>query len=304
MEELIYYVSPEEAGRRLDAFCADACPDLSREHIKKIIGEGGIAVDGAVYKPSYKVTAGEEIHIRVPDPVPCEAQPEDIPLNIVYEDGDVLVVDKPKGMVVHPAPGNYTGTLVNALLYHTTDLSGIGGVARPGIIHRIDKDTSGLLMVAKNDLAHLSLSAQLKDHSITRQYRALVRGIVKEDRGTVDMPIGRHPKDRVRMAVVAEGGRAAVTHFEVVERFDKGYTLMTFRLETGRTHQIRVHMLAIGHPIAGDTLYKGDRGNPFKTQGQCLHAEKLGFIHPRTGEYMEFTSPLPEYFERIIKGLR
>ncbi len=231
---------------------------------------------------------------------------EDIPLDIVYEDGDVLVVNKPKGMVVHPAPGNYTGTLVNALMYHTTDLSRINGVNRPGIIHRIDKDTSGLLMVAKNDLAHKSLSAQLKDHSITRQYRALVKGIIKEERGTVDMPIGRHPVDRVRMAVVKERdkGKEAVTHFEVMARYPgKNYTLMTFRLETGRTHQIRVHMQAIGHPIAGDTLYKGDKGNPFKTQGQCLHAELLGFVHPRTGEYMEFRAPLPEYFEKILKGL-
>lgn len=306
MEEYSLCMTEEHIGLRLDAACAAALPERSREYIKKIIGEGGVTVDGVARKPSYKIKGDEVLRIRIPEPVEYTVEAEDIPLDIVYEDGDVLVVNKPKGMVVHPAPGNYTGTLVNALMYHTTDLSGINGVNRPGIIHRIDKDTSGLLMVAKNDLAHKSLSVQLKDHSITRQYRALVKGIIKEERGTVNMPIGRHPVDRVRMAVVKERdkGKEAVTHFEVMARYPgKNYTLMTFHLETGRTHQIRVHMQAIGHPIAGDTLYKGDKGNPFKTQGQCLHAELLGFVHPRTGEYMEFRAPLPEYFEKILKGL-
>ena len=206
--------------------------------------------------------------------------------------------------MVHPAPGSPSGTLVNALMHHTGALSNINGVYRPGIIHRIDKDTSGLLMVAKNNAAHQNLTEQLKAHTITRQYKALVKGIMENNRGTIDMPIGRHPKDRVRMAVVKENSKEAVTHFETLKRYAEGYTLMQFRLETGRTHQIRVHMQAIGYPIAGDPLYKGDKKNPFKTEGQCLHAELLGFKHPRTGEYMEFSAPLPEAFQAILDGLK
>lgn len=305
MEEIKIIVSEEEGATRLDALCAAHGGDHSREYIKKRIAAGDVTVNGQIKKASHRVTAGEEVVLTIPEPETYTVEAENIPLDIIYEDSDLLVVNKPKGMVVHPAPGNYTGTLVNALMYHTVDLSGINGVNRPGIIHRIDKDTTGLLMVAKNDLAHQGLSVQLKDHSITRQYRALAKGIVKADSGTMDMPLGRHPKDRIRMAVMKERGqgREAITHFKVVSRYTRGYTLLTFRLETGRTHQIRVHMAAIGHPIAGDELYRGDKGNAFKTHGQCLHAEKLGFIHPRTGEYMEFNAPLPPYFTAILRGL-
>ena len=293
----------EQGGSRLDAFCAEQFPGLSRGYLKTLILEGKVTVNGAVKKASYKIKAGETVAVEVPEPKESTIEAEDIPLDIVYEDDDVLVVNKPKGMVVHPAPGTPSGTLVNALMHHTRQLSTINGVYRPGIIHRIDKDTTGLLMVAKNDLAHQKLTAQLKDHSITRQYVGLVKGLVEANVGTVDMPIGRHPKDRVRMAVVKENSKVAVTHFEVIDRYAQGYTLMRFKLETGRTHQIRVHMNAIGHPIAGDLLYKGDKKNPFKTQGQCLHAQTLGFIHPGTGEYMEFSAPLPEYFKKILAGL-
>ncbi|MDO4287661.1 MAG: RluA family pseudouridine synthase [Eubacterium sp.] len=296
-------MTADQGGMRLDAFCAEKFPGLSRGHLKTLIQEGRVTVDGSVKKASYKVKAGECIEVEVPEPKESTIEAENIPLDIVYEDEDVLVVNKPKGMVVHPAPGTPSGTLVNALMHHTKDLSAINGVYRPGIIHRIDKDTTGLLMVAKNDAAHRSLTEQLKAHSITRQYVGLVKGIVEANRGTVDMPIGRHPKDRVRMAVVKENSKEAITHFEVLNRYAQGYTLMRFRLETGRTHQIRVHMNAIGHPLAGDLLYRGDKKNPFKTQGQCLHAQTLGFVHPRTGEYLEFTAPLPAYLEQILDGL-
>ena len=295
-------VKETDEGKRLDAVCAAAFTDLSREYIKKIINSGGITVDSILHKASYKVKPGETVELLVPEPEACTIEPENIPLEIVYEDHDVMVVNKPKGMVVHPAPGNYTGTLVNALLYHTTDLSGINGIMRPGILHRIDKDTTGLLMVAKNDTAHHFLAERLKEHSIDREYIGLAKGIVKEDKGTIDLPLDRHPKDRMRRAVVPDG-KAAVTHFEVLGRYRPGYTLMKFHLETGRTHQIRVHMQAIGYPLAGDTLYKGDKGNPFHTEGQCLHAAKLGFIHPTTGEHMIFEAPLPDYFQKILAGL-
>lgn len=294
----------ETSGLRLDVFCAEQFPELSRGYIKTLITEGKVTVDGLSKKPSYKMKAGDVLEIEIPEPKESTIEPEDIPLDIVYEDEDIIVVNKPKGMVVHPAPGTPSGTLVNALMHHTQQLSSINGVYRPGIIHRIDKDTTGLLMVAKNDVAHQRLSEQLKGHHITREYVGLVKGIVENNRGTVDMPIGRHPKDRIRMAVVKENSKEAVTHFEVLERYVQGYTLMRFKLETGRTHQIRVHMSAIGHPIAGDLLYKGDKKNPFKTQGQCLHAQTLGFIHPTTGEYVEYSAPLPEYFQEILKGLK
>lgn len=294
----------ETSGLRLDVFCAEQFPELSRGYIKTLITEGKVTVDGLSKKPSYKMKAGDVLEIEIPEPKESTIEPEDIPLDIVYEDEDIIVVNKPKGMVVHPAPGTPSGTLVNALMHHTQQLSSINGVYRPGIIHRIDKDTTGLLMVAKNDIAHQRLSEQLKGHHITREYVGLVKGIVENNRGTVDMPIGRHPKDRIRMAVVKENSKEAVTHFEVLERYVQGYTLMRFKLETGRTHQIRVHMSAIGHPIAGDLLYKGDKKNPFKTQGQCLHAQTLGFIHPTTGEYVEYSAPLPEYFQEILKGLK
>ncbi|WP_195266997.1 RluA family pseudouridine synthase [Eubacterium sp. 1001713B170207_170306_E7] len=304
MEIKEYHVPEESAGVRLDAYCAEQEPDFSRGYIKNLLTEGAVKVDGSQKKASYKLKGGEVIAIAVPDPVESAIEPENIPLEIIYEDEDVIVVNKPKGMVVHPAPGSPSGTLVNALMYHTGELSSINGVYRPGILHRIDKDTSGLLMVAKNNAAHQNLTGQLKAHTITRQYKALVKGIMENNRGTIDMPIGRHPKDRIRMAVVKENAKEAVTHFETLKRYVEGYTLMQFRLETGRTHQIRVHMQAIGYPIAGDPLYKGDKKNPFKTQGQCLHAELLGFKHPRTGEYMEFSAPLPKEFQAILDGLK
>lgn len=301
MENYRIEISEKNTGKRLDVICAEAVPDLSRQYIKKLIADGKITVGCERKKASYKVKIGDVIDIEVPEPESSEVLPENIPLDIVYEDGDIIVVNKPSGMVVHPAAGSPDGTLVNALLYHTKDLSGINGVTRPGIVHRIDKDTSGLLVVAKNDLAHRRLAEQLSVHDITRQYRAIVKGVIKDDKGTVDMPIGRNPKNRLKMAVV-EGGRRAVTHFEVVSRYSR-YTEIICRLETGRTHQIRVHMSAIGHPVAGDPLYGGAKGNPFRCDGQLLHAEKLGFRHPRTGKYVEFTAPLPENFKKALAYL-
>ncbi|MCR5652672.1 MAG: RluA family pseudouridine synthase, partial [Ruminococcus sp.] len=246
---------------------------------------------------------GDRVEISVPEPVAYEAKAENIPLDIVYEDDDLLVVNKPKGMVVHPAAGNYEGTLVNALLYHCKGkLSGINGVIRPGIVHRIDKDTSGLLLVAKNDKAHNNLAEQIKEHSLTREYEAIVYGNIEDDSGVIDAPIGRHHSDRKRMAVTDKNSKNAVTHFEVIERL-KGYTYMKFRLETGRTHQIRVHCAYIGHPVSGDKVY-GVKNEKTSLDGQCLHARKIGFIHPATGEYMEFVSDLPEYFEKYLIKLR
>lgn len=303
MEEISIHITDEQAGKRLDAVCAAAGEGYSRGFIKKLIDSGSVTLDGSVRKASYKVRAGEKLIIQLPEPETSSIEPEAIPLDILYEDQDVLIVNKPEGMVVHPAPGSPSGTLVNALMAHTGELSTINGVYRPGILHRIDKDTSGLLMVAKNDMAHQKLAEQLKVHSITRQYVALVKGIVEANKGTIDMPIGRHPKDRIRMAVVKENSKEAITHFEVLTRYAEGYTLVKFRLETGRTHQIRVHMREIGHPIAGDPLYGGDKKNPFKTNGQCLHAEILGFVHPRTGEYMEFKAPMPESLTTILEKL-
>lgn len=303
MEIKEWLTDETKAGMRLDVFVAGCLPDASRAFIKERIGAGDVLVDGMVKKPSYKLKGGEQVQVTLPEPKRADIEAEAIPLDIVYEDADVLVVNKPKGMVVHPAPGATSGTLVNALMAHTGALSTINGVMRPGIVHRIDKDTTGLLMVAKNDKAHQSLAAQLAAHSITRQYVALVKGIVAPNKGTVDMPIGRHPKDRVRMAVVKENSKEAVTHFTTLTRYAQGYTLMAFQLETGRTHQIRVHMQAIGHPIAGDPLYGGERGNPFHTQGQCLHARVLGFTHPTTGERMTFEAPLPADFQAILDGL-
>lgn len=303
MEIKEWLTDETKAGTRLDVFVAGCLPDASRAFIKERIAAGDVLVDGMVKKPSYKLKGGEQVQVTLPEPKRADIEAEAIPLDIVYEDADVLVVNKPKGMVVHPAPGATSGTLVNALMAHTGALSTINGVMRPGIVHRIDKDTTGLLMVAKNDKAHQSLAAQLAAHSITRQYVALVKGIVAPNKGTVDMPIGRHPKDRVRMAVVKENSKEAVTHFTTLTRYAQGYTLMAFQLETGRTHQIRVHMQAIGHPIAGDPLYGGERGNPFQTQGQCLHARVLGFTHPTTGERMTFEAPLPADFQAILDGL-
>ena len=284
--------------RRIDVITAENA-DITRSYGAKLIADGMVFINGKTANKNAKPKAGDTILIKIPDPVSCEALPEDIPLDIVYEDGDLLVVNKPKGMVVHPAAGNEKGTLVNALLFHCgSSLSGIGGVMRPGIVHRIDKDTSGLLIVAKNDNAHNILAEQIKEHSFTREYEAVVYGKVKNDKGTINAPIGRHPIKRKQMAVTAVGGRDATTHYEVLNRSEK-FTYVRLRLETGRTHQIRVHMSYIGYPLAGDDVY-GPKKVIKELGGQCLHARKIGFIHPTTKEYMEFTSCLPDYFKAFL----
>ena len=293
----------DEIGKRIDVYIAEYKEELSRSRVQKLIENGLVTVNGKAVKSNYKLRKGDILEVEIPDPEPLEIEAEDIPLDIIYEDKDVVIVNKPQGMVVHPAPGHYSGTLVNALMYHCKDdLSGINGQMRPGIVHRIDKDTSGVLMIAKSDAAHNSLAQQLAVHSITRKYYAVVCGNIKEDSGTVDKPIGRSPKDRQKMAVV-QGGRRAVTHYRVLERFGGKYTLIEAQLETGRTHQIRVHMASLGHPLLGDTVY-GSEKQPFKLQGQVLHAKVLGFNHPSDGRYVEFESPLPEYFEKLLTKLR
>ena len=301
MDRYEFKVDESSVGTRLDVFIASKFENKSRSYIQGILEGENATVNGKCRKSNYKLKLEELITLDIPDPVELDVKAEEIPLDVLYEDSDVIVINKPQDMVVHPAPGNYSGTLVNALLNHCTDLSGINGVLRPGIVHRIDKDTSGALVVAKNDNAHNSLAAQLKDHSMTRSYLALVEGIIKSDTGTIDEPIGRHPKDRIKMAVV-ESGKKAVTHFKVIERFDSN-TLVECNLETGRTHQIRVHMAKIGHPLVGDLIY-GYKKQSFNLKGQALHAKKLGFIHPSTNEYMEFISPLPSYFEKLITKLK
>ena len=304
--ETIYKVNidEEQQGTRIDLVLSQALPETSRSFLQKLITGGSVSINGEVCKSKKeKVEAGQEITIIVPEPEILAVEAEDIPLEIVYEDDDVLVVNKPKGMVVHPAVGNYTGTLVNAIMYHCGDsLSSINGVIRPGIVHRIDKDTSGLLMSAKNDNAHNSLAAQLADHSITRAYQAVVYNNFSDDEGTVDAPIGRDPKNRLRQAVTQQNSKRAVTHYKVLERMGK-FTLIEARLETGRTHQIRVHMSHIKHPLLGDFVY-GPAKNPYGIQGQMLHAKILGFVHPTTGEYMEFESELPAEFKQALEKLR
>lgn len=296
-------VPEEAAGERIDRFLSENCEGLSRSYLQKLLKSELVQVDGKAVKNSYRLSAGEKIEFEVPEAVEPEIRAEDIPLNILYEDGDIILINKPKGMVVHPAAGHYSGTLVNGLMYHCREgLSGINGVLRPGIVHRIDMDTTGVLIVCKNDFAHSSVAEQLKLHSITRKYYALVHGVIKEDEGTVDAPIGRHPVDRKKMSVNRKNGREAVTHYRVLERF-RQFTYVECQLETGRTHQIRVHMASIGHPLLGDSVY-GPARCPFKLQGQTLHAGVLGIIHPRTGEYMEFSAPLPEYFEKLLEKLR
>ncbi|MGM9630422.1 RluA family pseudouridine synthase [Butyricicoccus sp.] len=295
-------VNAADAGKRLDKLLAEQLPELTRSAIQNLMQEGCVTLAGAPLRKNAKAAAGDEIWIELPEPKEAEIVPEDIPLDIVYEDDDIIVVNKPRGMVVHPAPGNWSGTLVNALMYHCGDsLSGINGEIRPGIVHRIDKDTSGLLVVAKNDRAHQSLAEQIKEHSAARRYYAVVYGAPREDKGTIDAPIARHRIDRKKMAV-AEGGREAITHYEVLERY-RGYTYMTFLLETGRTHQIRVHMAHIGHPIIGDPLY-GPSKDKWKLDGQCLHAGRLTLTHPATGERMTFEAPLPAYFTTVLQKLR
>ena len=302
MEPILLRASEESKNQRLDAFLASSLNGLTRSQATRLIESGEVAVNGRAVSKSYKLAGGEDIAVTLPEPEPVEAVPQDIPLDVVYEDADVIVVNKPSGMVVHPAPGHPDGTLVNALLYHCAGtLSGIGGALRPGIAHRIDRDTSGLIIAAKNDAAHQYLSAQLADHTLARTYECIVVGALREDRGTVDAPIARHPTDRKRMAVVA-GGREAVTHWEVIARYP-GYTHVRCRLETGRTHQIRVHMAYIGHPILGDTVYGAKKEVPGLT-GQCLHAVGLRFLHPRTHEVVELSCPLPEEFTRMLQKIR
>ena len=302
MEPILLRASEESKNQRLDAFLASSLDGLTRSQATRLIESGEVAVNGRAVSKSYKLAGGEGIAVTLPEPEPVEAVPQDIPLDVVYEDADVIVVNKPSGMVVHPAPGHPDGTLVNALLYHCAGtLSGIGGALRPGIVHRIDRDTSGLIIAAKNDAAHQYLSAQLADHTLARTYECIVVGKLREDRGTVDAPIARHPTDRKRMAVVA-GGREAVTHWEVIARYP-GYTHVRCRLETGRTHQIRVHMAYIGHPILGDTVYGAKKEVPGLT-GQCLHAVGLRFLHPRTHEIVELSCPLPEEFTRMLQKIR
>ena len=302
MEPILLRASEESKNQRLDAFLASSLDGLTRSQATRLIESGEVAVNGRAVSKSYKLAGGEDIAVTLPEPEPVEAVPQDIPLDVVYEDADVIVINKPSGMVVHPAPGHPDGTLVNVLLYHCAGtLSGVGGALRPGIVHRIDRDTSGLIIAAKNDAAHQYLSAQLADHTLARTYECIVVGALREDRGTVDAPIARHPTDRKRMAVVA-GGREAVTHWEVIARYP-GYTHVRCRLETGRTHQIRVHMAYIGHPILGDTVYGAKKEVPGLT-GQCLHAVGLRFLHPRTHEVVELSCPLSEEFTRMLQKIR
>lgn len=299
-EMLILQCAAEDCGKRIDKYISDNAEQLTRSAVQGLIWKNAVTADGKTVSKNYKIRGTETIEVEIPDAEPMDAVPENIPLDIVYEDADLLIVNKPKGMVVHPAHGNYHGTLVNALLYHCGDsLSGINGVIRPGIVHRIDKNTSGLLIVAKNDKAHLHLAEQIKAHSFTREYEAIVSGYLKNESGTVDAPIGRHKTDRKKMCVTAENSRNAVTHYSLIRQFG-GYAHIKCRLETGRTHQIRVHMAYIGNAVLGDEVY----GKPYKSiEGQCLHARKIGFIHPSTEEYMEFSSDLPDYFTAILNKL-
>lgn len=303
-----FEITEENVGSRIDVFLSDSEEEITRSHAQKLLADGFVLVNGKSANKNYKLRLGDMLSLTMPEPEPCEAKPENIPIDIVYEDEDIIVVNKPKGMVVHPAAGNYTGTLVSALLYHCGErLSGIGGVLRPGIVHRIDKDTSGLLVVAKNDAAHLSLSEQIKEHKVSRIYHAIALGKIDEDI-TVDLPIGRHPIDRKKMAVTEKNSKNAITHVKVLERFP-AVTYVRCELETGRTHQIRVHLSHKNHPLLGDLVYGAEK-HPQNvrfakyTEGQCLHAKELILTHPRTGETMRFTSELPSYFTEILDILR
>ncbi len=302
MEGREFTFTVDTPGVRIDAFLSNEIADLSRSFIQKLIEDESILVNDKATKSNYKIRLNDKIYVCIPEPKEVEIVPENIPLDIVYEDDDIIIINKPKGMVVHPAAGHLSGTLVNALMYHCKDnLSGINGELRPGIVHRIDRDTTGLIVACKNDIAHKFIAEQLAVHSITRKYQAIVYGNIKEDTGTIDAPIYRHPQDRKRMAVV-KNGKEAVTHYKVIERFGD-YTHIECQLETGRTHQIRVHMSYIKHPLLGDEVY-GNPNKKFKLEGQCLHAKTLGFIHPNTKEYIEFDSELPEYFNKLILRLR
>lgn len=295
-------VAEDMAGTRIDRYLTQACGDISRSYLQKLLKSETILVNQKVVKSNYKVAAGDVIDLEIPEAVEPEIEPEQMDLDIIYEDSDIILINKPKGMVVHPAAGHYSGTLVNGLMDHCRDnLSGINGVMRPGIVHRIDMDTTGVLIVCKNDMAHNSLAKQLKEHSITRKYYAIVHGVIKEEEGTINAPIGRHPTERKKMSINYKNGRDAVTHYRVLKRF-RQYTYVECQLETGRTHQIRVHMASIHHPLLGDQVY-GPAKCPFQLHGQTLHAGVLGIIHPRTGEYMEFKADLPEYFQNLLLKL-
>lgn len=302
MDENYICITAEESGERIDALLTRTLPSLSRSQVQKLLEQGMVTLNGRELKKNFRCSAGEGYEVLLPEPAELPLIPQNIPLDVVYEDGDLIVINKPRGLVVHPAPGHPDGTLVNALLYHCGDsLSGIGGQRRPGIVHRIDKDTSGLLIVAKNDFAHQGLSAQLADHSLCREYEALVRGNFKQDSGTVDKPIGRHPIDRKRMAVTEKNAKPAVTHWQLLASY-RGYSHILCRLETGRTHQIRVHMASIGHPLLGDFTYGAP--SPEKgLEGQCLHARRLRFVHPRTGEHILLETELPAYFMDVLARL-
>lgn len=301
MEKIEIYVD-EEDNERLDSYISNELDEISRTYLQKLIKDKLIEVNGLYKKPSYLVKEGDRIIVLLPEPKKLDIIPEDIPLNIIYEDEDLVIINKPQDMVVHPAPGNYTGTLVNALLYHINNLSSINGIIRPGIVHRLDKDTSGILIIAKNDFAHRELSEQLKNRKVYREYIALINGVIKDDKGTIDAPIGRDPKDRKKMTVISTNSKEAITHYEVIDRFTK-YSLVKVNLETGRTHQIRVHFLSINHPVVGDPVYSKGK-NEFNLDKQLLHARKLGFIHPRSKGYMEFECEVPETFKNIIKNLK
>lgn len=301
MDEFRFQITEDLEDERIDKCMSMLIDSLSRSYIQKLIKEDAVTVNGRTVKGSYRVQTDDEVVFCLPEAVEPDIKPENIPLDILYEDSDVIVVNKPKNMVVHPAAGHYSGTLVNALMYHCgSELSGINGVMRPGIVHRIDKDTTGSLIICKNDKAHNCIAGQLKEHSINRHYFAICHGVLKEDEGTIDKPLGRHPSDRKKMAVVPNG-KKAITHYKVLKRFDK-FTLIECVLETGRTHQIRVHMASIGHPILGDEVYSNQK-SPFKLEGQTLHAKILGFKHPTTGEYVEVDAPLPAYFSHLLEIL-
>ncbi len=303
MSEYRFTVGAEQENERLDKYLSSLLTECSRSYIQKLIKEGAVIVNEKPVKASSLLHMEDEVSVIVPQPVLPEIQPQAIPLDIIYEDDDLIVINKPKNMVVHPAAGHFDNTLVNAVMYHCGDhLSGINGVMRPGIVHRIDKDTTGLLVICKNDTCHNDIAMQLKEHSIQRTYHAIVTGVLKENAGTIDQPIGRHPNERKKMSINQKNGKPAITHYQVLERFSQ-YTYIQCNLETGRTHQIRVHMASLGHPLLGDELY-GKKSNRFKTDGQALHAKTLGFIHPSTNEPVMFDSPLPEYFEQILTTLR
>lgn len=302
MEKHCFTADIEHEDQRIDRYLTEMLPEQSRSFFQKLIRDGFVMVNHIIVKVNYRLKTGDVIEIDIPDAVPTEIVPENIPLDILYEDDDLLIVNKPKGMVVHPAVGHSTGTLVNAIMYHCQgNLSGINGEIRPGIVHRIDKDTTGSLIICKNDEAHRNIAEQIKEHSVTRRYVGVVAGTFSEESGTVEGAIGRHPNDRKRMTINEKNGKPAVTHYRVLQTL-KGASFMEFELETGRTHQIRVHMVSISHPLLGDTVY-GNSKNPYKLQGQALHARTIGFIHPTTGEYIEVSAPIPEYMTELVRKL-